>query len=165
MTWLVTKDGDARFIALADRHYSRIKPGTPLAVGPGRKLVLVTENGNAAWVTRHSIYRRDGRTGWECALFRNEGDYLSSHLIVLALGINRYLWGDPPPEGMFTFIGKHLRGGTFHAAGFHKDSQTADGRWCLRIAGDRFPPPIAPETHTLFEDHPVALVGQRGANA
>lgn len=42
----------------------------------------------------------------------------------------------------------------------HKDGTTADGRLCLRLPGDRFPPPIAPEVHTLFEDHPVALIGE-----
>ena len=35
MSWCLTKDGDPRFLALADRHYSREQPGTPLAVGPG----------------------------------------------------------------------------------------------------------------------------------
>lgn len=158
MTWLLTKDGDPRFLALADRHYSRQQPGTPLAVGPGRKLVLVSANGDAAWAVRHARYRADGREGWECTLYRNEGPYVSSHLIVLALGITRYVWGDPPPVGLFTFIGAHLRGGTFFAAGFHKDGVTADGRLCLRLSGDRFPPPLAPEVHTLFEDHPVALI-------
>lgn len=156
MPWIVTKDGDPRLLALADRHYSRKTVGARLAVQPGRRIVLVTADGRAAWVTSHTRYRRDGRTGWECSLFRNEGPFLSSHLIVLALGITRYLWGDPPPEGMFTFVGRHLRGGCFHAAGFRKDGTTQDGRLCLRLSADRFPPPIAPEMHTLFEDHGLA---------
>ena len=110
--WIVTQDGDPRALALADRHYSRGKPGTPLFVGPGRKLVLVTPDEKAVWATRHAQYRADGRqNGWECTIFRNEGPWLSSHLIVLAVGITRYLWGEPPKDGMFTFIGQHLRGG------------------------------------------------------
>ena len=150
--WIVTKDGDPRALALADRHYSRGKPGTPLFVGPGRKIVLVSEDGLALWATRHSLYRRDGRTGWECVMFRNEGPWLSSHLIVLALGVTRYLWGDPPAEGMFTFVGHRLRGGCFYAAGFHKDGATADGRLCLRLQADHWPPSIQPARAGLFAE-------------
>lgn len=153
MTWQVTKDGDPRFIALADRHYSREQPGTPLAVGPGRKLVLITADEQAMWATRYAQFRADGLEGWECTYFRNEGPWLSSHLIVLAIGINRYLWGNPPDAGMFTFIGPHLRGGCFFAAGFHREWRKPDGRQLLRLSPDRFPPPIAPEMHTLFETH------------
>lgn len=159
MAWTVAKDGDPRLLRLADRHYSRKTVGAPLAVGPGYKLVLVAPNGSAAWVVRHARYRQDNRTGWECTLFRNEGPWLSSHLIVLALGVTRYLWGDPPPEGIFTFVGHGLRGGCFHAAGFRKDGLTQDGRLCLRLTGDRFPPPVAPEVHTLFEDHGLGVMG------
>lgn len=158
MTWQVTKDGDPRFMALADRHYSREQPGTALAVGPGRKLVLITEDERAMWATRYAQYRQDGREGWECTYFRNEGPWLSSHLIVLALGINRYLWGEPPAAGMFTFIGPELRGGCFFAAGFHREVRKPDGRQILRLSADRFPPPIAPETHSLFEEHGVSQV-------
>ena len=157
MAWLLTRDGDPKFLALADRHYSREKPGTALAVGPGRKLVLVTEDGQAMWATRHAQYRADGLEGWECNYFRNEGPWLSSHLIVLALGIHRYVWGDPPEAGMFTFIGPHLRGGCFHAAGFRREAVKPDGKTLLRLDAERFPPPLAPEIHTLFEDHPVAV--------
>lgn len=157
MTWVMTLDGDERALALADRHYSRGKPGAPLFVGPGRKLVLVTGDGMAVWATRHAQYRADGRTGWECTMFRNEGPWLSSHLIVLALGATRWAWGEPPEEGMFTFIGRHLRGGCFFAAGFHKDGATADGRQCLRLDAIRFPPPIRPAIAGLFSRFPEVI--------
>jgi hypothetical protein len=41
MQWTLTKDGDPRGRVLADRHYSRIKPGAKLFVHPARKLVLI----------------------------------------------------------------------------------------------------------------------------
>ncbi len=123
--WIVSQDGDPRALALADRHYSRGKPGTPLFVGPGRKLVLVTAEEKAVWATRYAQYRADGRQdGWECTIFRNEGPWLSSHLIVLAIGVTRYLWGDPPAAGMFTFIGQHLRGDASWPPGFARTATT-----------------------------------------
>ena len=143
--WMAVRDGDMRALALADRHYSRQKPGTPLFIGPGHKLALVTTDGLAVWGVRLAMFRADGRAGdWECVIFRNEGPYLSSHLIVLALAHTRWLWGEPPTGGMFTFIGHGLRGGCFHAAGFHRDGQAADGRLCLRLAPERFPPAMRP---------------------
>ncbi len=78
---------------------------------------------------------------------------------MLAIGVTRSCRGDLPPEGMFTFAGKGLRGGCFHAAGFPRDGMTADGRLYLRPAAERFPPPIASKAHMLFEDHPATLAG------
>lgn len=95
MPWVPIKKADWRALRLADRHYTRQKPGTSQFTRPGRNLVLLTEEENALWVTWHGI-RDDGWNAWECTMFRNEGYYLSSHLIVLALGITRYQWGEPP---------------------------------------------------------------------
>ena len=51
MRWHLSHRADPRAVALADRHYSRQKPGTPQFVKPGRCLVLLTEPPQALWVT------------------------------------------------------------------------------------------------------------------
>lgn len=49
--WRRSDRADPAALILADRHYSRQKPGTPQFVQPGRCLVLVTEDRTALWVT------------------------------------------------------------------------------------------------------------------
>jgi len=149
MAWVQIQKADWRALKLADRHYTRQKPGTPQFCRPGRNLVLLTEDEQALWVTWHGI-RDDGWNAWECTMFRNEGPYLSSHLIVLALGITRQLWGEPPTDGLITYVGEHLRGGCFHAAGFRKAGHSKSGKLLLQLTPDRFPPPLEPAEEGLF---------------
>jgi hypothetical protein len=132
MMWTLSKDGDPKGRALADRHYSRQSVGATLFVHPGRKLVLVKLKGDGAdalWVTtwpfaeyvRHDwagphptehtrIVTRKGEMvsetpgTWNNALFRNESGVLSSDLIRQAVACTRGVWGDPPPMGMVTMI-------------------------------------------------------------
>ncbi|CAI8970339.1 hypothetical protein EMIT07CA2_60023 [Brevibacillus sp. IT-7CA2] len=89
-------------------------------------------------------------------MFRNEGDYLSSHLIVLALGITRHMCGIPPADGMITYVGKQLRGGCFHAAGFRKAGTSKRGKQLLQLQVDRFPPPMEPAEAGLFR-HEIVI--------
>lgn len=78
MRWYASHRYDPPAVALADRHYSRQKPGTPQFVAPGRNVVLLADaiDGRAAalWVTVWSAYAKHAWPGaWSCALFRNEG--------------------------------------------------------------------------------------------
>lgn len=155
MSWTLINKGDYRALALADRHYTRQSPGSNQFCRPGRNLVLLTEDEKALWVTWHGI-RDDGWDAWECTLFRNEGRYLSSHLIVLALGITRHLWGEPPSDGIITYVGEHLRGGCFHAAGFQKSGSSKSGKQLLQLRADRFPPPMEPAEAGLFR-HEIVI--------
>jgi hypothetical protein len=146
MIWRVVGKADSRAVSLADRYYTRQKPGTPQFTRPGRNLVLLSEDEKAVWTTWMPAKgeRMDGLDVWECTMFRNEGPYLSSHLIVLALAVTRAEWGEPPADGMITYIGKHLHGGCFHAAGFRNDGYSKSrGLLRLRLSGDRFPPAMA----------------------
>ncbi len=143
MTWKLVNKGNKAAVALADRHYTRQTPGSPQFCRPGKNLVLLSRDENALWVTWNGI-RDDGYNAWECTMFRNEGPYLSSHLIVLALGITRRVWGLPPPDGVLTYVGKHLKGGCFHAAGFHKLGESKSGKPLLQLSRERMPPPMEP---------------------
>ena len=142
---------DRRAVALADRHYSRKSPGTSQFTQPGHNLVLLSRDEKAVWVTRAGI-RDDGYDAWECTIFRNEGTYLSSHLIVLALDITHHLWGLPPTDGIITYVGKHLRGGCFHAAGFRRIGESKTHHLpLLQLSRERMPPPMEPAEDGFWE--------------
>lgn len=156
MTWTMTHKGDNRAVALADRHYTRQKPGTPQFCRPGRNIVLLSEYADALWVTWSGI-RDDDYEAWECTLFRNEGKYLSSHLIVLALGITRHLWGMPPRDGIITYVGQRYRGGCFHAAGFRRAGMSKSYKPLLQLSADRMPPPLEPADGGLWA-HEIRVI-------
>ena len=109
MRWARSNRFDKQALPLADRHYNRQKPGTPQFVAPGKNLVFLSTCKKALWVTRvqdPGICKHAWPGAWECSLFRNEGAGLSSELILEAIAATRFLWGDPPPEGMITFVNR-----------------------------------------------------------
>lgn len=104
MNWTETnrycKDG----VKLADRHYNRQKIGSNQFVPPGKPLVLISKNLDAVWVSlmqKHQDHEWKGY--WSNTLFRNEGECLSSDLILEALAITIHKWGQTSP-GIITFI-------------------------------------------------------------
>ncbi len=102
--WWLTKDGDVDCLALYQRHYSRYRYAdgrTPkLFVGPGEKVVLRTEAGDACWVWRKFI-DDSGQTGINCAIFRNESRHRSSDLVSQADRIADCLW---PHSRHYTYV-------------------------------------------------------------
>lgn len=156
MSWTLINKGDHRALSLADRHYTRQKPGSNQFCMPGKNLVLLTEDEKALWVTWNGI-RDDGSDAWECTIFRNEGDYLSSHLIVLPLGITRHMWSKPPTDGIVTYVGKHLRGGCLHAASFRNAGMSKSGKLLLQLPPSRFPPKLHPSETGLFRNDVIVL--------
>lgn len=156
MSWILINKGDKRALKLADRHYTRQSPGSNQFCRPGYNLVLLTKDENALWVTWSGI-RDDGYDAWECTLFRNEGNFLSSHLIVIALGITKHFWGEAPKDGVITYVGSHLRGGTFHAAGFRKLGKSKNGKLLLQLTPDRMPPPMVPAEDGLWQHETIVL--------
>ena len=76
--WHQCRDGDDGAREIYDRHYSRYfyKDGRKpkLFVGPGEKMVLITENADALWVWR-KFKDASGQKGLNNASFRN---YLNS---------------------------------------------------------------------------------------
>lgn len=95
--WWLTKDGDLDCIELYERHYSchRYRDGRrrKLFVGPGKKVVLRTYEGNAVFAWREFI-DDSGEEGINCAVFRNESRRRSSELIRQADAIADCLWPD-----------------------------------------------------------------------
>lgn len=102
--WYAVKDGDATARDIFNRHYSRHfykdnrKPR--LFVGPGEKMVLRDTAGTMLFVWRKFI-SRDGQTGVNCAVFRNESKVLSSLLILEA---EELAWSKWPGERLFTYV-------------------------------------------------------------
>lgn len=130
--WWITKDGDAACLALYERHYSayQYRDGRvrKLFAGPGQKIVLRTEPGDAMFVWRK--FRDDsGQEGVNCAVFRNEGVILSSELVRQADVVADFIW---PGERHYTYVrAEAVRsrnpGFCFLAAGWRKCGHTKGG--------------------------------------
>jgi hypothetical protein len=91
-----------------------------LFCGPGEKVVLRTEAGDAFFVWRKFI-DDSGQVGINCAAFRNEGPRRSSDLIQQADAIADCLW---PGERHYTYV---------NAARV----QSKNPGYCFRVAGWR----------------------------
>ena len=151
MIWERSNRADPRAVALADRHYSRQKPGSKQFVPPGRCFVLYakTATGEAVWVTSWPFaeYVKHAWAGaWVCSIFRNEGAGLASELIRQAVSATRAYYGDPPSLGMITFVlPSALRstnpGACFKYAGFRLCGAAKDGKPCLQLLPEDMPPP------------------------
>ena len=155
--WELSNRADPRAREIADRHYNRQKPGTPQFVPPGRCLVLYAETdaGKALWVTSwpYAQYVRHAWAGaWMCSAFRNESNILASELIREAVAATRAHFGDPPPQGMVTFIdrrkvrptmvhGTKTWGRTYELAGFHPVGETKGGLLALQLLPEDMPAP------------------------
>lgn len=137
-------------VALADRHYSRQKPGTPQFMPAGSCLVLYaeTETGRAVWGTSWPQYSQHAHAGaWVCTMFRNEGAAKAGKLIRQAVAATIAHYGTPPPEGMITFVDRdHVRpksdpGWCFFIAGFRYCADTQGGLITMRLDPSRMPKP------------------------
>lgn len=151
MLWTISHRADPKAVALADRHYSRQKVGSPQFVPPGRCLVLYAETptGRAAWVTSWPFaeYVKHAWAGaWVCSLFRNEGAALASDLINQAVAATRDYYGEPPALGMITFVlPKAVRstnpGYCYQRAGWRRAGAAKDGKPCFQILPADMPDP------------------------
>lgn len=104
-TWRVRNEWDPAANALADRHYSRQTPGSGQIGPPGERVVLVSVDEQALWLThypRHE-FSQDGLDAYRCSIFRREGGALASTLIREAMDITERLWG-PAPDGWVTWV-------------------------------------------------------------
>ena len=78
---------DPRTAALADRHYSRRKVGSPQFMPPGQTVILYRSRAVFGWWRPHpssGIRAMNGLDGWTCTIFRNESGLLSSTMILAA---------------------------------------------------------------------------------
>lgn len=115
-------DQEARL--LADRHYSRRTPGAKQFAYSGRKLILRNEEGTVlfVWMYPNPEMRMDGQTGYNCAMFRNESDRLSSDIILEAEQMAIDYWG---PNRMYTYVDS-------------KKIASPNPGYCFKIAGWEF---------------------------
>lgn len=161
MLWRVSDRADPEAVSLADRHYSRQKPGTPQFVPPGRCVVLSLLGGDAVWVTSWPFaeYVHHAWAGaWGNPIFRNESRFLSSTLIREAIAATRHFWPDPPPLGLVTFVDakkvRHKRdpGRCYLRAGFRRVGTTKGGLLAFQMLPDDMPPAEQPigATSLLF---------------
>ena len=130
--WWITTDGDRKCLELYERHYScykyRDSRVRQLFVGPGEKLVLRTEAGDALFVWRKFI-DDSGQDGINCSVFRNESEHRSSELIRQADAIADRVW---PDRRHYTFVrAEAIRsknpGYCFQVAGWNKCGMTKGG--------------------------------------
>jgi hypothetical protein len=126
--WQVRTRLDRAANALADRHYSRRRPGSGQVGPPGRKLVLVSPDETALWLTHwpYAELAMDGLDAWRCSIFRNEGPVLSSDLIRAAMDLTERLWEGRPADGWVTWVDtRKVRssnpGCCFLKAGWYRD--------------------------------------------
>lgn len=166
MKWLRVTATDAQARALADRHYPRENVGAKFFTPPGRKVVLRTECGLAYWVSLYQLPEFTDHAwagAWQCSAFRNESKHLSSDLILDALAATVDAWGQPPREGMITFVdaaatarrrsASNPPGHCFRVVGFEDtEARTSRGFHVLRMAPGRFPlPRAAPRAQGTFD--------------
>lgn len=105
---------DKRACVLADRHYSRRKPGSGQFMPPGQTIVMYADAPSAGgegavwgWWRPHpdsGLKSMNGLDGWTCSIFRNESEHLSSDLILQAeLALTEFGY-DVGPDGMLTYV-------------------------------------------------------------
>ncbi len=163
MIWQRSNRFDPRAVAVADRHYSRQKPGTSQFMKTGSCAVFFAEtaSGRAVWGTswqEHVKHQWEG--AWECAIFRNEGAAKASLLIRQAVAATRAHYGEPPALGMITFVNVQLvrpkdnPGHSFIIAGFRPCGWTEGGLLVLQMKPERMPKPepLAWSAPSFFEE-------------
>ncbi len=106
-TWVQVRDGNVAGLVLFQRHYSKhhYKDGRipKRFVGPGERIVLITQDGLALFVWRKFI-DASGQKGVNCSIFRNEGPNLSSRMILEA---EKLAWLRWPGERLYTYVNPH----------------------------------------------------------
>ena len=107
MRWVRTTKADPAAVAIANRHYSRLKYGkVGKMVGPPGRLLTYRIGDSAVWVSHwpYAELALDKMDSWRCTMFRNEGVGRSSDLIVEAMALTAETWGDLPVDGWVTWI-------------------------------------------------------------
>lgn len=121
---------DAESVQLADKHYSRQKPGTNQFMPPGKTMILRSAAGDVVFGWLWQKKRDDGQAGYNCSIFRNESERLSSEIILEAERKVIAEWG---ANRGFTYIdpesisNKRNPGYCFKVVGWQFVKKTASG--------------------------------------
>ena len=125
---------DPECAALADRHYSRQKVGSPQFAPPGETIILRNAQGSVLFVWNRQLQERaDHQEGANCTIFRNESERRSSDIILEAERFALARWG--AIRG-FTYVDKRAvrspnPGWCFIAAGWRRAGESASGKLLL----------------------------------
>lgn len=134
-SWTVSHKYDPQGAALADRHCSRRKVGSPQFMPPGQTLVLVRPGAVFGWWRPHplsGLQAMNGLDGWTCTIFRNESSELSSLLVLQAERALSESGAGCGPDGMLTYVfDRKIKsvnpGYCFKRAGWHVRGRSARG--------------------------------------
>lgn len=157
--WERTTKADPIAVALANRHYSRVKYGKQgkMVGPPGRLLTLITPCKRAVWVTHwpYMDLALDRLDAWRCTMFRNEGAGLSSDLIRAAMAETERYWDEVPRHGWITWIDageveSANPGYCFKQAGWRLDKEWKSTRKDSQLIRMRADGPDG--THTQYAD-------------
>lgn len=158
MSWRPAHRFHPSAVRIADRHYSRQKPGTPQFVAPGQCVVLLAESVDAVWVTlwqRPEYVDHAWPGAWVNALFRNESPVLSSRLIREAVAVTRWYWPAVPDLGLITFVDPGAIRSTnpgycYLQAGFRRlRERTKSGQRVLQLLPADMPEAMQPAGTTM----------------
>lgn len=132
---------DPRSAALADRHYSRRKIGSPQFMPPGQTLILLSPDERAVFGwwrpdPASGIKAMNGLDGWTCTIFRNESPMRSSEMILAAEMVLLGSGHSIGPSGFITYVwdkkvDSKNPGYCFKCAGWSVTGRSADGKKTL----------------------------------
>lgn len=160
MIWRPSHRGDRPAVALADRHYSRQKPGTPQFMPAGSCRVLKAANDRAVFglsFPKAEFVKHAWAGAWIISIFRNEtAGPLASDMIRQALAVMQtdFGYGAPPALGCVTFVdprkvrgvmvrGERVKGFCFAKAGFRAVGETKKGLIAYQLLPHEMPAPRA----------------------
>jgi hypothetical protein len=153
--WRPSHRFDPRARMLADRHYSRQKPGSPQFMPPGSCRVVVAENGKAVFglsFPKPEFVKHAWAGAWITSIFRNEdAGPLASDMIRDALAYMRTQY-TLPALGCVTFVdpkmvpgipvrGERVKGFCFMMAGFCCVGETKSGKLAWQLLPGDMPAP------------------------
>lgn len=139
---------------LADRHYSRQKPGSPQFMPAGSCRVLVANNHKAVFglsFPKAEFVKHAWAGAWIVSIFRNEeAGPLASQMIREAMAHMRTEY-DLPDIGCVTFVdpkkvrgvmerGERIKGFCFKRAGFRAVGETKKGLIAWQMLPSEMPP-------------------------
>ena len=154
--WRRSNRFDKAAVALADRHYSRQKPGSPQFMPPGSCRVLLAQNGKAVFglsFPKAEFVKHKWAGAWIVSIFRNEqSGPLASDMIREAMAVMQTQYS-VPELGCVTFVdptkvpgvmerGERIKGFCFHKAGFRAVGETKKGLIAWQLLPHAMPSPI-----------------------
>ena len=154
--WRKSHRFDPAGVALADRHYSRQKPGSPQFMPPGSCRVLVAKNSRAVFglsFPKAEYVKHAWAGAWIVSIYRNEeAGPLASDMLREAMAIMQHEY-PMSPLGCVSFVdprkvrgvverGERVKGFCFKRAGFRAVGETKGGLIAWQLLPSDMPHPI-----------------------